>query len=216
MEHTAEPTDEGTGGSEGTGTAGDRPGVAAFDFDGTLSRRDTMVRFLVHARGWPRVIATGLAATARTRDRDRAKVATIGRLFRGMRHARLEELGRDYARQLPELLRPEMVERVRWHRDAGHAVVVVSASLTAYLRPLGEELGFDDVMGVELVADESGILTGTVVGGVNNRGPQKVARLQAWLDARYGPGTEVTLWAYGDSSGDKELLARADHPTWVR
>lgn len=194
----------------------DRPGVAAFDFDGTLARRDTLVGFLTYACGWHRVVAATATACLRTRQRDELKVQAIGRLFRGMPQARLDELGRAYARRLPELLRPEMVEQVRWHRESGHAVVVVSASLTAYLRPLGEELGIDDVMGVELVADESGTLTGTVVGGVNNRGPQKVARLQAWLDARYGPGTEVTLWAYGDSSGDEDLLARADHPTWVR
>jgi phosphoserine phosphatase len=41
------------------------------------------------------------------------------------------------------------------------------------------------------------------------------ARLQAWLDARFGPGADVELWAYGDSPGDAELLAMADHPTWV-
>lgn len=193
----------------------DRPGVAAFDFDGTLTRRDTMVRFLTQTRGWRRVLAATAACGVRTRDRDELKVEVIGRLFRGLPVARLEELGREYAARLPDLLRPEMVERVRWHRKSGHAVVVVSASLAVYLRPLARELGIDDVMGVELVADESGILTGTVVGGVNNRGPQKVVRLQAWLDARFGPGTEVELWAYGDSSGDKELLARADHPTWV-
>jgi phosphatidylglycerophosphatase C len=68
---------------------------------------------------------------------------------------------------------------------------------------------------VELVADGGGMLTGEVVGGLNNRGPEKVARLKAWLDARYRPGSEVELWAYGDSPGDAELLAIADHSTWV-
>jgi phosphatidylglycerophosphatase C len=68
---------------------------------------------------------------------------------------------------------------------------------------------------VELVADGAGTLTGEVAGGLNNRGAEKAARLQAWLDARFGPGTDVELWAYGDSSGDAELLALAHHPTWV-
>jgi phosphatidylglycerophosphatase C len=93
--------------------------------------------------------------------------------------------------------------------------VIVSASLGAYLRPLAERLELDGVLAVELVADAGGTLTGEVAGGINNRGPEKVARLQAWLDGRFGPGTEVDLWAYGDSSGDSELLAIADHPTWV-
>jgi phosphatidylglycerophosphatase C len=192
-----------------------RPGVAAFDFDGTLARRDTMVAFLTRTHGWHRVTLATAACAMRTRERDALKVAAIGRLFRGMPESKLHELGRAYARKLPELLRPELVERVQWHKDEGHAVVVISAGLTAYLRPLGEELGLDHVMGVELHADEAGILTGQVIGGVNNRGPAKVARLQAWIDARYGPNTDVELWAYGDSSGDEELLAHADHPTWI-
>src|SRR4030095_14433021 len=116
-----------------------------------------------------------------------------------------------YAATLSELLRPELVERVRWHRDRGHAVVIVSASLAVYLRPLAAELGIDDVLAVEMVADESGRLTGAVVGGATTRGPLKVQRLRAWLDARYGVGTPVELWAYGDSAGDEELLAAAAH-----
>jgi phosphatidylglycerophosphatase C len=193
----------------------DRPGVAAFDFDGTLARKDTLVPFLVKACGRRRCV-TALAATARrTRQRDELKVEVIGRLFRGWPRARLEQLGREYAATLPALLRPELVEKVRWHRDAGHAVVIVSASLAVYLRPLAEQLGIDDVLAVELVVDEAGQQTGAVVGGANTRGPLKAARLRAWLDARYGVGTAVELWAYGDSTGDEELLAAADHPTWI-
>ncbi len=42
-----------------------------------------------------------------------------------------------------------------------------------------------------------------------------MARLREWLHGTFGPGTAVELWAYGDSSGDEELLTAADHPTWV-
>jgi phosphatidylglycerophosphatase C len=194
---------------------GQRQGVAAFDFDGTLARRDTMVAFLTQTHGWHRVLAATAVMCLRNRERDALKVATVGRLFRGMHTSQLDELGAAYAKRLPELLRPELVERVQWHKDEGHAVVVVSAGLEAYLRPLGEELGLDHVMGVELQCDEAGVLTGEIAGGINCRGPEKVARLQTWLDSRFGPNADVELWAYGDSSGDEELLARADHPTWI-
>ena len=90
---------------------------------------------------------------------------------------------------LVERLRPEMLERVRWHRAEGHAVVIVSASLGAYLRPLAERLGIDAALAVELVTDADGMLTGEVVGELNTRGPEKVARLRAWADQRYGPAT---------------------------
>jgi phosphatidylglycerophosphatase C len=194
-----------------------RPGVAAFDFDGTLARRDTLVPFLRRACGTHRVAAAaGLAALGRSRrERDLLKVAVLARLFRGMPAGRLDALGRGYVPTLVGLLRPEMVERVRWHRDQGHAVVIVSASLGAYLRPLAEHLELDAALAVELVAGADGLLTGEVVGGLNTRGPEKVARLRAWSDQRLGPAAAFELWAYGDSAGDAELLAAADHPTWV-
>lgn len=193
----------------------DLPGVAAFDFDGTLARRDTLVPFLQLACGRRRVALAAAAAARRTRNRDDLKLAMLGTLFRGFPEDRYHELGRSYAAGLPALFRPEMAERIRWHRDEGHAVVIVSASLSAYLCPLAEHLEIDGALAVELDADAAGALTGAVTGGVNCRGPGKVARLQDWLGTRYGPAAEVELWAYGDSSGDEELLALADHPTWV-
>jgi len=206
-----------TEGDRGSVPAADKPGVAAFDFDGTLARKDTFMPFLMTACGRSRLALAAAACVGRTRsrDRDELKVALVGRLFRGWPRSRLDELGRAYAAKLPALLRPELVDQVTWHRDQGHAVVIVSASLAVYLRPLASELGIDDVLAVEMVADESGQLTGAVVGGANTRGPLKAQRLRAWLDARYGVGTPVELWAYGDSAGDEELLAAADHPTWI-
>ena len=193
----------------------ERPGVAAFDFDGTLARRDTLVPFLRQVRGTPRVLAAAARSAVRSRERDAFKVAVIGHLFRGVPAERLARLGEAYVPTLVEQLRPEMVERVRWHEAQGHAVVIVSASLGAYLRPLADRLGLDAALAVELVAGADGLLTGELVGQLNTRGPEKVARLRVWADQRFGPATGFELWAYGDSSGDEELLALSDHPTWV-
>jgi phosphatidylglycerophosphatase C len=193
----------------------ERPGVAAFDFDGTLARRDTLMPFLRQARGMARVVVAAGRAGLASRDRDRLKVAAVGHLFRGFPAGRLDELGRDYVQTLVRLLRPEMVERLRWHQDEGHAVVIVSASLGVYLRPLAQRLEIDAALAVELVCDAAGLLTGEVVGQLNTRGPEKVARLRSWTDQRFGPAQRYELWAYGDSPGDAELLAGADHPTWV-
>jgi phosphatidylglycerophosphatase C len=192
-----------------------RPGLAAFDFDGTLARQDTLVPFLRGLRGLPRILVATARAGVRTRDRDGLKVAMIGHVFRGMPAEELDAAGRAYVPTLVPLLRPEMVERVRWHQDEGHAVVIVSASLGVYLRPMADHLGLDAALAVEMVTAADGLLTGAVVGELNTRGPQKVARLQAWAEARFGPATPFELWAYGDSRGDEELLALADHPTWV-
>lgn len=199
--------------AEATGAG--RPGLAAFDFDGTLTRRDTLVPFLRGTRGTARVAYALGRAALRARDRDALKVAAIGHLFRGMPADELDRRGRAYAATLPDLLRPEMVERLRWHGHERHAVVIVSASLGVYLRPLAEHLGIDAALAVELVRDGDGLLTGSVVGDLNTRGPEKVARLRAWAAERFGPAATFELWAYGDSAGDEEMLALADHSTWV-
>lgn len=199
-------------------------GIAAFDFDGTLTVKDTLVPFLVEVHGGRRVAsAVARAGMAAARNgaspaepfRDRLKVAAMGQLFRGMPRTRLHDLGRAYATRVGERLRPEMLDRLRWHQQQGHQVVIVSASLDAYLRPLALRLGLDGVLAVELLADDAGILTGAVAGAVNNRGPHKLRRLCTWMETRFGPGTPIELWAYGDSSGDRDLLAAADHPTWI-
>ena len=101
-------------------------------------------------------------------------------------------------------LREEAVQRADWHRTQGHRLVIISASLGAYLRPIGERLRFDAVLATELEAGPDGRLTGRMA-GENVRGPEKARRLEAWLD-----GATPFVWAYGDSSGDRELWARAD------
>ncbi|MGH9288699.1 MAG: hypothetical protein ACRD0V_10525 [Acidimicrobiales bacterium] len=75
------------------GAATARPVVAAFDFDGTLTQRDTLVPFLRRACGhWP-IVRAAIAARG-ARGRDAFKVALVGELFRGWPAERLDSLGR--------------------------------------------------------------------------------------------------------------------------
>jgi phosphatidylglycerophosphatase C len=89
----------------------------------------------------------------------------------------------------------------------------VSASLGVYLRPLGTLLGVHDVLCTEAVLGDDGVYTGEMI-GANCRGPEKVRRLQSWL-AEHDLG-DSELWAYGDSAGDRELLAAADQAFLVK
>ena len=110
-------------------------------------------------------------------------------------------------------LRDDTIEMLRGHRDAGDRVVLVSASFEVYLRPLGELLGVDDVLATRLqLAD--GVATGAL-DGPNCRGPEKVRRLHDWIDREYGGRDRVRVVAYGDSKGDRELLADADEACWM-
>lgn len=185
--------------------------VAAFDLDGTLTRRDTLVGFLRRLCGTaPTLAALAGAAGPLARAgggsgaRDAAKAAVLGRLLAGREVAAVELAGRAYAaRVVARCLRPDVVAAAEAHRRAGHELVVVSASPEVYVAPVAELLGFHAALATRLEV-EGGRLTGRLLGS-NCRGAEKVARLRAWA----GPAGAV-VHAYGDSAGDDELLAAAD------
>src|SRR5205085_7711469 len=96
-------------------------------------------------------------------------------------------------RDLPRLVRPEAAERLRWHRDQGHRVVIASASLELFLQPWARSAGVDDVVATRLEV-RGGLLTGRLEGG-NCYGQAKLDRVRDLLGGL--DGTEV--YAYGDS-----------------
>jgi phosphatidylglycerophosphatase C len=186
--------------------------VAAFDFDGTLTHRDTLLPFLASVRGWPRVAAAlGRHAHRLARDRDAAKELVLVRLLAGLLDEEVREAGRVYARSVR--VRPEMRARLVWHRQQGHEIVIVSASLDVYLGEVARSLDVEHILCTALEVGADARCTGRLVGG-NCRGPEKATRLRAHLGAR--EDGEIVLWAYGDSRGDLEMLAMADHPVHVK
>ncbi len=198
-------------------TTSQRPVVAAFDVDGTLTTRDCVTPFLyrtVRVRAAiallrrPVVVARAIVR----RDRDSLK-ATVCKAFAGMDAKAVEARGVTFAEEIEKRwLRPDTFARLRQHRELGHAVVLVSASLDPYLVPFGSSIGAAGVVCTELERDPHGVLTGKLA-GPNCRGPEKVRRLEKWLAV--SGLADAVVWAYGDSAGDDALLARADHPIRV-
>jgi phosphatidylglycerophosphatase C len=191
--------------------------VAAFDFDKTISTRDNVVPFLRAVVGRTRLtralvaISPRLVRAARNDERrDAAKVALVRRTLTGCDAGRVTAVAAEFADEVvARYLRPDVVERVAWHRNQGHELVIVSASFTNYLEPIAARLGFAAVLATELAVGDEGRLTGELV-RPNVRGAEKVRRLDEWIGA--GP---AFVWAYGDSSGDRDLLARADQGVMV-
>lgn len=196
-----------------TETASTKPVVAAFDFDGTLTRHDTLLPFLWHVAGAYKffikiiMLSPILGAYAlRLLRNDVAKVKVLRGFLANMQMSVLQEYALDFAaNKLPLLLRDEAMQRLAWHKQQGHRCVVVSASLELYLRPWAEAAGFDDVLGSRLEELENGRTSGKLQ-GENCFGPEKIRRLQQLLGSRDG----YILYAYGDSRGDRELLFAAD------
>lgn len=195
-------------------------GVAAFDFDGTLVRRDSFLGFLRLVGGSRRVnLALARSWTAVTRAgtdpswRDVVKASLIRAVLAGQDAAELTELAERYARAVAGLLTAPMKDLVGRHAAAGHRVVIVSASPELYLIPAGRLISADHVIGTRLEVGPDGRLTGRME-GANCRGLEKARRLTAWMT---GEGFEdLPLWAYGDSAGDRQMLEMAGFATRVR
>jgi phosphatidylglycerophosphatase C len=192
--------------------------IAAFDVDGTLTTRDCVRPFLERAAGRRRMVTSlvrrpvATAVAAARRDRDRFKEIIVGGALRGKLVSDVETIGEQFAQYvLVNWLRPDTLRRLQWHQRSGHRTVIVSASLAAYLRPLAQRLGFDDVLCTD--ATRAGDRYGDRLHGANCRADEKRRRLDEWLVEKSWVNAEV--WAYGDSAGDRELLARADHAVWV-
>ena len=191
--------------------------VAAFDFDGTLTQRDTLIPFLVRVRGRLAVLraitatAPLLARAARNpAARHDAKEALLKATIRGWWLEELQPLAEQYAHHIVDTqLRPDRVARLQWHLQQGHRVVIVSASPELYVAHVGALLGCTAVLATKLEVDARGRLTGRIF-EQNVRGTVKADLLRAWLG---DGGADVTLHAYGDSDGDSEMLAIAGHAT---
>jgi phosphatidylglycerophosphatase C len=186
--------------------------VCAFDFDGTLTLCDTFARviswklpLLQLAYYWavtsPLLLFYALGLTGNATH----KMALFSQRFRGCSQADFEEHAKKFAFQiLPRLLRPHAVEKLHWHRQQGHAVVIVTASFPEWIKPWAQAQGVAHVLGSELEVIEQR-LTGRMA-GPNCYGMEKVLRLRAI----YPDFENYRLVAYGDSRGDRELLAAAD------
>lgn len=193
--------------------------VAAFDFDHTLIDRDSLISFLFYTQGKRKAsyhLALLIPAFIRYLlgqiSRKEIKEKLIGRFFKGRSFFELERLGKAYAdEKLDCFLKPEALRRLEWHQSRGHRCLLVSASFEFYLDPWAKRRGFEKVIGSRLEVDADGSVTGKML-GENCRGPEKKYRLLSYL----GPKENYTLYAYGDSDGDREMLELADYPFYRR
>lgn len=194
--------------------------VAAFDFDGTLTHADSLGPYLCQALGWPRWLAVLvrcspwlLAYVLRLVSNHRAKARLLHASLAGVPCAQVDRWTERFVQQqLPTLWSPALLRRWVWHQQQGHRCLIVSASPGVYMHAVGRALGAQAVLCTELQTRD-GQYTGALA-TPNCHGEEKVRRLQAWLTAHGLTTDRVTLSAYGDSAGDRPLLALADHAWW--
>lgn len=190
--------------------------VAAFDFDGTITTRDSLLPFLIHSTGYLKALSKlttlspeYLRYICNLSSRQKTKEITLTSFFGGVELQQLQKLGEAYAasNMLNHLITPQAKKRIAWHQAQNHLCVLISASIDVYLEPWRKSAGFDHLICSQLEVTPEKKVTGKLQ-GLNCWGPEKARRLKELL----GQKENYTLYAYGDSRGDKELLEMADYP----
>lgn len=184
--------------------------IAFFDFDGTITKKDTLFDFIIFAVGYKTFVIKLFILlpwlvlyVLRIIPNWVAKEKVLHAYFGNWDIDGFNKCAHRYGiERIPSIVKPEMFTKITMHKNNNDTVVVVSASCENWVKP------WCNLHGIECIATKlevkEGKLTGKIA-GKNCYGPEKVARIQKQYDVtRYD-----TIYAYGDSKGDREMLAMA-------
>lgn len=182
-------------------------GLAVFDFDGTITSRDSFLEFIRFTHGswqlWGGLLKHSYSIVFYFLGRypnDRLKEKIFTHFYKGLSHEQMEIWGNAFANgRLLEICRPQALRCLAWHREQGHRVIILSASAAIWIGAWCEQRD------LELIATrwefENGRCTGRISGS-NCWGPEKWRRLRE----KTNPANYTYSYGYGDQSADKHFL----------
>lgn len=191
----------------------DKPVIALFDFDGTLTRRDTLPLFIRHAVGWSGLLCAMISTLPAMIvlacngwksiggiSAGNTKEKLLKRCFCGKTTSHIDAICHDFAHNIDQVIAPAVVDAMKQHIEQGHKVVIVSASVDVWIKPWAARYGVRDIIATRLEIDNNNRYTGHFM-GENCNGDEKVQRI-----ARMYTPAHYHIVAYGNSSGDYPML----------
>ena len=186
--------------------------LVLFDFDGTITKKDTFTEFLVFALGRRRLfvfllfhIHLLLLCVFDVISIGFIKQKITHRFFKGYSEEYFQNIASNFAdKKIPNIVKESALKKLIWHKEQNHQVVIVSASFKNWLKIWCEQ--YD----IELLCTELEVKNGTLTGYFfkpNCHGLEKVRRIKE----KYEIDNYSQIYVYGDSSGDKEMLMLADY-----
>lgn len=185
--------------------------LALFDFDGTITKKDSFIGFLIYAVGFNKFICGMiklspflLAYKFKIIPNWKAKEYVLMHFFQNWDKSHFNEIASNYSyEKLPLIVQKKALECLNNHQNERSKVVIVSASLENYLS------GWCKKCNVELIGTRLELLNNKITGkilGKNCYGLEKVRR----ITEKYNLDKYETIYAYGDSIGDEEMLEIAN------
>jgi HAD superfamily hydrolase (TIGR01490 family) len=185
--------------------------LALFDFDGTITTEDSLIKFIRFSVGdiktmWGILLLSPMLIIYKLKiiPNYKAKQWMFSYFFKGMDEYQFQKLTEDYSlTHIDTILRPKAMEKIRWHQEKGHTIVVVSASIESWLRPWCVKHNLN-LIATKIEIEES-VVTGRFR-SKNCYGVEKVNRVKEI----YNLNDYSYIYAYGDSRGDRELMSLAN------
>ena len=187
--------------------------IAFFDFDGTITKKDTLIEFIKYSVG-EKNYYLGMFANLpmllkfklKLLPNDEAKQRLLTYFFGNWSEKRFKEAAYNYSiNEIDKVVKKSALEKIDWHKKNGDRVVVISASLECWLKPWCEKNDLD------LICTKMRFDDGKVSGrflGRNCHGQEKADKIKESFDLKKFD----KIYAYGDSSGDRQMLELSTNP----
>lgn len=177
--------------------------LALFDFDHTISKKDSFIPFIIYAQGfmhsaWGFILLSPILILYRFKiiPNWKTKQKVFQHFFSNWEEEKFFKYGKDYALQgIPKIIKQSAVDKLDWHKEKGDKIIVISASFKTYLKPWCEANNF------ELICTEAEISNNILTGKFatkNCYGEEKIKR----LEKIYNLSDFEYIYGYGDSKGD--------------
>ena len=190
--------------------------IIAFDFDGTITTRDTFALFLRYFAGTPRwalniilLLPIFMAYSVKIIDRNAVKAHVIRRFFKNVDANHLQTRAKQFAQDvIPNLIRPGALDTLKQKNLPPYTIYIVSASIEPYLFFWANTQNIHNVLSTKL-SMVNNRLTGEI-DGINCWGVGKIDKIASEMS-----GTPyIIAEAYGDTRGDREMLHTAEASFW--
>ena len=181
--------------------------IAFFDFDGTITKKDSTEKFIRYfvgdiafIKGIIILLPFIIVYKIRVLSNNEIKKKLITYFFKDIDIEHFIEKAREFSlNMLDPIIRKKALDRITWHKNNGDELVIVSASINLWLLPWCKK---NDIA---LIATELEVINNKITGNLvsnNCYGPEKVKRI---LES-YNLSNYTCIYAYGNSRGDYEML----------
>ena len=190
--------------------------IAFFDFDGTVTKKDTFLHFIFFVKGKfysllgiTVLLPVFILYKIRLISNEKAKELVFSFFFKGIKESFLKKKGQQFVNIINKMLRSEAIEKINWHKSQNHKIFIVTASSNIWVEEWCKQNNLNLISTMYKIEDD--FITGKIL-GKNCHGNEKVNRINAECNL----SEYIDIYAYGDTKGDLPMLRIANHAFYCR